>query len=120
MTSYQSRNQILSKLKQLIPEQVEECKECDELPQALEELVLHNFQAKFVCYNKEKNTVEVGVEENDSVSSYPRIKTRSFPLEETISWVTKTCKTEEQDLKFYGRLIAANGHTNRIDEVVLV
>lgn len=120
MTSYQSRDQIQTKLRELVPEQVAECKQCDELPPQLEELILHNFQAKFVCYNKEKNTVEVGVEENESPTSYPKIKTRTFPLEETVSWITKTFKSDEQDLKFYGRLIAMNGHTSPVDEVVLV
>lgn len=120
MTSYQSRNQIQTKLAEIIPEQIAECKQCDELPPTLEQLILHNFQAKFVCYNKEKNTVEVGVEETESVTSYPKIKTRTFPLEETISWITKTFKSEEQDLKFYGKLIAESGHSDKIDEVVLV
>lgn len=120
MTSYQSRSQIRTKLEEMIPEHIAECKKCDELPPALEQLILHNFQAKFVCYNKSKNSIEVGVEENHSVTSYPKIKTRTFPLEDTISWLTKTFKYEEQDLKFYGRLIAANGHSKHIDEVVLV
>lgn len=120
MTSYQSRNQIRTKLEEIIPEQIAECKKCDKLPPALEQLILHNFQAKFVCYNSSKNTIEVGVEESDSVTSYPKIKTRTFPLEETISWIAKTFKFEEQDLKFYGRLIAGNGHSKPIDEVVLV
>ena len=120
MTSYQSRKQIQRKLEEMIPEHVAECKKCDELPPQLEELILHNFQAKFVCYNKEKNTVEVGVEENESPTSYPTIKTRTFPLEETVSWITKTFKSDEQDLKFYGRLIATNGNIKPVDEVVLV
>lgn len=120
MTSYQSRNQILVKLEEMIPHQVKQCKECDELPPALEELIIHNFQAKFVCYNKEDQTVEVGIEEHEETDSYPRIKTRTFPLDKAPVWVKKTFRNEEPDLKFYGKLIAGHGTVNRVDEVVLV
>lgn len=120
MTSYQSRNQILRKLEEMIPEQVKECKECDELPPSLEELIIHNFQAKFVCYNKEDGTIEVGVEEQEEIDSYPRIKTRTFSLDKASSWIKKSFRNDEPDLKFYGMLIANNGTVNRIDEVVLV
>ena len=120
MTSYQSKNQIQAKLEEMIPEQVAECKECDELPPALEQLIIHNFQAKFVCYNKEKNNVEVGVEDSTSTGSYPRIKVQTFPLEEAVSWIRKTFKEEEQDLKFYGKLVAGKGKYSKVDEVVLV
>lgn len=120
MTSYQSRNQILSKLEEMIPEQVKECKECDELPPSLEELIIHNFQAKFVCYNKEEGTVEVGIEEQEATDTYPKIKTRTFPLDEASTWIRKTFRKEEPDLKFYGKLVAGHGTVTRVDEVVLV
>lgn len=120
MTTYQSRNQIFTKLEEMIPEQVKECKNCDELPASLEELIIHNFQAKFVCYNKEDQTVEVGVEDYESMSSYPSIKIHTFPLNKAKTWIRKSFRQEEPDLKFYGKLIAGDGRVNRIDEVVLV
>lgn len=120
MTSYQSRNQIFSELEEMIPEQVKECKECDELPRSLEELIIHNFQAKFVCYNKEDETVEVGIEDYESMSSYPSIKTRTFPLDKAKNWIRKSFREEEPDPKFYGKLIAGNGRVNQVDDVVLV
>ena len=120
MTSYQSKNMIHEKLGELIPEKVAECQKCDELPPTLEQLILHNFQAKYVCYNKKNATVEVGIEEMEATDSYPKIKTHTFRLEQAVSWLGKTLRKEEQDLKFYGRLIAQNGTSQRIDEVVLV
>ena len=120
MTSYQSRNQILSKLEEMVPEKVAECKECDEMPQSLEQLIVHNFQAKYVCYNKMDNMVEVGIEDGDANDSYPTIKTRTFPLDECRNWIRKTFRSEEYDLKFYGMLLAGNENINKVDEVVLV
>mgnify|MGYP006196344627 FL=1 len=120
MTSYQSKNMIQEKLGELIPEQLAECQECDELPQTLEELILHNFQAKYVCYNKKNGTVEVGIQEMEATDTYPKIKTHTFRLEQAVSWLGKTFKKEEHDLKFYARLIAQNRNSHRIDDVVLV
>ena len=120
MTTYQNRNEIQEKLKEMLPEQVAECKRCDELPAALEQLIKHNFQAEFVCYQKKSNTVEVGVQVNEDEMSYPQIKTYSFKLEETISWLGKTYRNDERDLNFYGKLIAGNAAENEVDEVVLV
>lgn len=120
MTLYQNRSLIKDKLEEMIPEQVTECKECDELPQAMEELIIHNFQAKYVCYNKEEGTVEVGIEEMEATDAYPRITTHTFPLEQAEKWLGKTLKSEEQDLKFYAKLLASNGFSDRIDRVILV
>lgn len=120
MTSYQSKNMIQERLGELIPGQVAECRECDELPPTLQELILHNFQAKYVCYNKKNGTVEVGIEEMEATDSYPKIKTHTFRLEQAVSWLGKTFRKEEQDLKFYARLIAQNGTSLKIDDVVLV
>ena len=104
----------------MIPEQLNECKECDELPTVLQELNMHNFQAKYVCYNKEDRTVEIGVEEQDSSSSYPDFTIHTFRLEELGLCLTNTFLTDDRDLKFYATLIAQNGSSNKIDEVVLV
>lgn len=120
MTSYQSRKQIHEQLVRMLPEQISECKKCDELPPVLAQLITHNFQAKFVCYHKESGMVEVGEEAQETADSYPEIKTHTFPLEKAVSWLGTTFKHDDQDLKFYGKLIAGNGITNRVDEVVLV
>lgn len=120
MILYQSRNQIQHDLHKMLPHQIKECQECDALPAALELLIKHNFQATFVCYDKKTNTIEVGVEDQEEMNSYPKINVHKFSLEEAIAQVNKTLRTSDQDLKFYGRILAGAVSHKRIDEVVLV
>lgn len=120
MTSYQNRNQIQTELQQMLPHQIQECKTCDELPKTLEELIKHNFQATFVCYDKKKGTIEVGVEKELETDSYPEIKVHTIKLEEAASRLKKTFRHTDQDLKFYGKLLAGYASGNPVDDVVLV
>ena len=120
MTSYQSKTQIEHELQRILPQQIEECRSCDELPQSLEALIKHNFQATFVCYDKRSRTIEVGIEQEEEVDAYPDITVHKFKLDEVISQIKNTFKKADQDLKFYGKLLAGYGSTNQIDEVVLV
>ncbi|MGB7785171.1 MAG: hypothetical protein WBL27_03630 [Salinimicrobium sp.] len=119
MTSYQSRNQIRTELQRMLPSQIKECRECDELPSILHELIKHNFQASFVCYDKKNNTIEVGVEEQENEYTYPKINVHKFGLDEAVSKLNKSFRSSDHDLKFYGRLLAG-GSVGRVDEVVLV
>ena len=119
MISYQSKNDIQNQLLNFLPHQIEECRECDELPQALEELIKHNYQATFVCYDKKSNCIEVGVEKEEEITAYPEITVHKIPLEKAVSQLGKSLRSSEQDLKFYGRLLAG-GSANRVDDVVLV
>ena len=119
MTSYQSRNQIRTELQRMLPYQIEECREGDELPSTLHDLIKHNFQASFVCYDKKKNTIEIGVKEQENEDSYPTITVHTIGLDEAVSKLTKSFKSTDLDLKFYGKLLAG-GYVNRIDDVVLV
>lgn len=120
MTSYQSRSEIQNQLKKLLPYQIEECKSCDKLPEALKNLIKHNFQASFVCYDKKSNTIEVGVEDQDDNTIYPSITVHKFKLEEAVSKLGKTFRNSDADLKFYGKILAGHGSFARIDDVVLV
>lgn len=120
MTSYQSRSEIQRHLLNLLPHQIEECKECDELPPALADFIKHNYQAKFVCYDKTSGCIEVGVEKQEEVDFYPEIKVHKIPLEKAVSKLRKTFRNSDQDLKFYGKILAGHGSASRIDDVVLV
>lgn len=120
MTTYQSRSQIHNELRQMLPHQIEECKECDEMPKTLAQLIKHNFQAKFVCYDKKKKMIEVGVEESETTDSYPEINVLKFRLEELGTQIGKTFRNNDHDLKFYGKILAGHGSVNEIDDVVLV
>ena len=120
MTLYKNKNQIQNELGQMLPSQIEECKECDELPPTLHELIMHNFQAKFVCYDKKTNTIEVGVEQQESENAYPQITVHKFRLEDTLKQLKMTFRTHDQDLKFYGKLLAGTVSDRQVDDVVLV
>lgn len=120
MTSYQNRTEIQQELAKLLPYQIQECKKCDELPHTLEEIIRHNFQAKFVCYDKENRCIEVGVEEQEATDGYPEISIRKLKLEDAASQLKKTFRKSDHDLEFYGRLLAGLGSVDKIDQVVLV
>ena len=120
MTTYQNKTQIQRELQEMLPHQIEECKTCDELPSTLEELIKHNFQATFVCYDKKTNTIEVGVEEQEDITSYPEITIHKFKLEDAASQLKKTFRKSDHDLKFYGKILAGHGYINQVDDVVLV
>lgn len=120
MISYQSKNDIQNQVRNLLPYQVEECRKCDELPKALSELIKHNYQAAFVCYDKKSNCIEIGVEEEEDVTAYPEIKVHRIPLEKAVSQLGKSLRNSDPDLKFYGRLLAGYGTANKVEDVVLV
>ena len=119
MVSYQSKHDIQNQVRNLLPHQIKECRECDELPQALEELIKHNYQAAFVCYDKRSGCIEVGVEKEEEITAYPEIKVHKIPLEKAVFQLSKSLRTSDLDLKFYGRL-RAGGSANKVDDVVLV
>lgn len=120
MTSYQSRNLVQTTLKKLIPGQIVQCENSDELPSPLKELILHNFQAKYVCYDQEAKMIEIGVENPNASDSYPDFKIYSFKLKEAVAWLGKTFRKDDHDLKFYAKLIAQSNTNNQVDDVVLV
>lgn len=120
MISYQSKTDIQNQVLNLLPYQIEECRECDKLPASLEELIKHNYQATFVCYDKKSNSIEVGVESEEENSPYPEIKVHKIPLGKAVAHLRKTLRSGDSDLKFYGKILAGYGTSNRIEEVVLV
>lgn len=120
MISYQSKTDIQNQVLNLLPYQIEECRECDKLPEALEELIKHNYQATFVCYDKNSDCIEVGIENEKENSPYPEIKVQKIPLRKAVAQLGKTFKTSDSDLRFYGKLLAGYGSSSRVDDVVLV
>lgn len=120
MISYQSRSEIQTHLLNLLPHQLEECRECDELPPALAEFIKHNYQATFVCYDRSSGCIEVGVKKQDNEDVYPEIEVHKIPLEKAAIKLKKTFRNSDQDLKFYGKILAGYGSASKIDDVVLV
>jgi len=82
-------------------------------------LIKHNFQASFVCYDKRTNNIEIGIKKQEIENSYPVITVHKVKLEEAISYLRKSFRKSDQDLKFYGKLLSGNS-ANEVDEIVLV
>lgn len=118
MTSYLHKAQISESLQLIIKQAIEECKESNEVPQDLKEIILHNFNAKFVHLNCEEKTLEVGVEKEDALSLYPKLVTYTYSLDKT-SWLKESIKESENDLEFYGRIIARNRGMDENTRVIL-
>lgn len=118
MTTYYKQTEIKTALDQLVEDYLAECKRCNELPEGFVELIKHNFLAKYVCYNKETKTIEIGVEENSSDELYPEIRVYKYSLNAK-NWVKKSFKNHKNDLQFYGKLINRN-RSSRDAEVVLM
>ena len=120
MISYQSKNDIQNQVVNLLPHQIEECRECDKLPEPLVELIKHNYQATFVCYDKKSNCIEVGIENEKENSPYPEIQVQKIPLKKAVAQLGKTFRSSDSDLKFYGKILASYGSSSRVEDVVLV
>ena len=118
MTTYYKQTEIQTAIDQLVEECLTECKRCEELPEGFVELIKHNFLAKFVCYNKDTKTIEIGVEDNSPDALYPKIKVYNYSLNSR-NWVKKSFKSDKNDLHFYGQLLNRN-KSSRDAEVVLM
>ncbi|MDT0677854.1 hypothetical protein [Autumnicola musiva] len=105
MVAYLETVEIESSLQILIHSYVKDCMEGKEMSEDFVELIKHNFLAKYVYYNREKEMIEIGVNHSKTRKSYPEIKVYSFPLAKAAEWVGKKFKTSQRDLKFYGTLI---------------
>ena len=119
MASYLNTNEIRLSLRQLIKQYVEQCETCQELPEEFISLIKHNFLAKYVYFNKQKQQIEIGIDESTSEDSYPEIKVYKFPVSKATKWMDKSFKSDQCDLEFYGKLLNRNDIFNSSDVVLL-
>lgn len=120
MTTYYNQHELKSSMKSLVKDFIKECKQCEELPEDFVDLIKHNFLAKFVCYNKETQNIEIGVEDFSEESLYPTIKIYKFPITSNKKWVEKSFRDGRNDLDFYGRLLNKKKSANRNADVVVI
>ncbi|MGB8703805.1 MAG: hypothetical protein WCD31_02125 [Gillisia sp.] len=119
MTTYYNKSELHHSMKLLVENYFKECTNCKELSQDFVDLIKHNFLAKFVCYNQEKNTIDIGVENNESLSPYPEIQVYSYPVTSK-KWLEESFKNDKCDLDFYGRLLnRQNAAAKNADVVVM-
>jgi len=119
MATYLNNNEIRTALKQLVKQYIEECITCKEMPEDFISLIKHNFLAKYVYYNKQKEQIEIGIDIAESPNTYPEIKIYKFPVNKAVKWLDKSFKDNQNDLEFYGRLLNRNEILNS-SEVVLM
>lgn len=122
MTTYYSKSEIQAKLKSLVEKYVKNCIEGDKLSDDFMDLLKHNFLAKYVSYNINKRTIEIGIEDvNSYASTYPVINVMSFPVSVTgNSWLEKSFRNQMNDLIFYGNLLNRSKYNQENSEVVII
>lgn len=118
MTTYYKQSELKAAMDQLVEDYMRECEKCDELPDGFVELLKHNFLAKFVCYDKDTKTIEIGVEDNSPDALYPRIRVHKYSLNKK-NWVKKSFRTDRNDLMFYSTLINRNRAGKDADVVLM-
>lgn len=105
MITYLKKTELKASLNAFVEQSIKEAVKNGKLSQEFITLIKHNFLAKFVYYNKQKNTIEVGVNESTRPSFYPTIKVYSYPVGEAGKWLNETFKETDGDLEFYGEIL---------------
>ena len=119
MTTYYQPAEIKTSMKNLVDMYLSDCKKCEELSPDFKDLIKHNFLAKFVCYNKSNQTIEIGIEGNTGDEDfYPQILIYKHKLNSKNKWLLSSFKDGSNDLAFYGKLLNRS-KMNREAEVIL-
>jgi len=121
MTSYYNKFEIQSAMKVIVADYLKECIECEELSEDFRDLIKYNFLAKYVSFNKEQKTIEIGIEDtNTNNSHYPIIQISTFPIERSNKWLKDSFNYQIDDLAFYGKLLNRRKYSYRDAEVVVL
>ena len=122
MTTYYSIPEIESAMKLLVADYLKNCLECDKISDDFKDLIKYNFLAKYVTFNRIKQSIEIGIEDlNTNNSHYPVIKIVSFEIKETDNnWLENSFKNKMNDLVFYGKLINRKKFNHRNSEVIVI
>lgn len=120
MTTYYRPTEIKASIKTLVEVYLAECKKSESLSRDFTDLLKHNFQAKFVSYNKSNQTVEIGIEDTAAEEDfYPQILVYKYTLNSTKKWLDGSFKDGLNDLAFYGKLLNRS-KMNQEAEVILI
>lgn len=120
MTTYYKQAEIKASMKKLVDGYLEDCKKCEELSQDFIDLIKHNFLAKFVCYNKSTQTIEIGIEKNSKEDDfYPQIMVYKYKLNSNKKWLERSFKEGPNDLAFYGRLLNRSKMSQEAEVILL-
>ncbi len=120
MSIYLKTEEIRASLGAIVKFYIQDCKQKKEIPQELAELIKHNFLAKYVSYNKNDETIEIGINiSKHRAEMYPTIEIFTFPVNSAEKWLESSFKTGKADLEFYAKMINRDIRFTR-EEVVVV
>lgn len=105
MTTYYKKAELRASLKAFVERSIEDAVKKGKLSQEFITLIKHNFLAKYVYFNRQKKTIEIGVNDSTHSSFYPSIKVYSYPVAEVARWLNDTYKETDGDLEFYGDIL---------------
>ncbi len=107
MAIYLTEKEIKVLLGSSVKTYVQESVEHEKISEELMLLLKHNFYAKYAFYDKKKRMIEIGVNESKRSSrTYPEIKLYSFPVDETLEWISESFHWERRDLEFYAKILS--------------
>lgn len=105
MTAYYNQSEIKKFMKNEIKQYLKDCISGKKLSEDCKNLIKYTFLATFVSYNEADKTIEIGIEDTTSDSSYPDIKVYTYPVDSVTDWLTRSLKFGKNDLAFYGKLL---------------
>jgi len=121
MTTYYNKFEIKSAMNVIVEDYLKDCIECEQLPEDFRDLIKYNFLAKYVSFNKDEKTIEIGVEDvNAGDSLYPTIQIFSFPIEKSNQWLKDSFNYNNDDFSFYGKLLNRRKHSYKNAEVIVL
>ncbi len=120
MTTYYKAAEIKASMKKLVDSYLDRCLNDGEICEDFSDLVKHNFLAKYVCYNKNTKTIEIGIEDYSKEGEfYPEIQVYKFPINKNRRWIERSFKDNMNDLIFYGKLLNRNNMIKSSDVVLI-
>lgn len=120
MTTYYNKFEIENAMKVIVADYLKDCVDCEELSEDFKDLIRYNFLAKYVSYNKEDKSIEIGVEDTAKDDLYPTIQIFSFPIVKSNKWLKDSFSYENDDFNFYGKLMNRRKYSYRDAEVVVL
>lgn len=105
MITYYNKSELKASLNAFVERSIEEAVRTGKLSQEFITLIKHNFLAKFVFYNRENKTIEIGINESKGQGLYPDINVYSYPVNKASSWLKDSYTENKGDMEFYGEIL---------------
>lgn len=105
MAAFVTQNELTALFKSSLKDMIRECRTTKKAPERLQELVKHNFFAKYVVYNNAQESIEFGVNESKRRAvMYPTIEVYHLPLHVLEEKLKSSMQTTRRDQEFYAEI----------------